>query len=83
MTPHRSDWCFLGQHDRCTSPYCRCECGCGERSRGHESSSPLEESRSRGQGNRGAREILGGQSGPESAATDRGLATTSTTPKGA
>ena len=26
-----SDWCHLGQHDACTSPFCRCACGCEKR----------------------------------------------------
>ena len=28
---HVSDWCHLGQHTACTSPFCRCACGCEKR----------------------------------------------------
>lgn len=28
---HLSDPCWMGQHDRCKSPYCTDDCGCRER----------------------------------------------------
>ena len=29
--PPVSGWCYLHDHDRCTSPFCHCDCGCAER----------------------------------------------------
>ena len=62
-----SDPCYMGQHDRCMSPYCRCEaCGCaarkGAQHRGSERGSGVLSTVESSQ-----------KDGPESAGTDRGL----------
>ena len=54
--PHPTD--HARYEERITRGEVTCAC---EEHGGHESPSPLEESRSRGQGNRGAREILRAQ----------------------